>query len=115
MTKETIDLIIEWFGHIQQMATDRKTLTGAVMDAQHCLNEIAAIASDSKQFVEEYRYEQEPIDEEELDRLAKQSEQEQIRIAKQCERLGQCYGFDFQTGYKEGYRQAKIRIRNDYN
>lgn len=40
MTKETIDLIIEWFGHIQQIATDRKTLTGAVMDVQHCLNEI---------------------------------------------------------------------------
>lgn len=70
MTQETINLIIEWFGHIQQMATDRKTITGAVMDAQHCLNEIAAIASNSKQFVEEYQYEQEPIDEEEIDRLA---------------------------------------------
>ena len=48
MTNETIDLIIEWFAHIQQMATDRKIQTGAIMDYQHCLNEIAAIASDSK-------------------------------------------------------------------
>ena len=50
---------------------------------------------------------EEPIDEDELDRLAEQSEKEQIRTAKQCEALGQCYGFDFQTGFKAGYRRAK--------
>lgn len=66
MTQETIKLIIDWFGHIQQIATDRKTLNGAVMDAQHCLDEIAVIASESKQFVETYQYEQEHIDEEKL-------------------------------------------------
>lgn len=32
MTKETTKLIIEWFAHIEQMARDRKTQTGAVMD-----------------------------------------------------------------------------------
>lgn len=41
---------------------DRKTQTGAVMDKQHCLNEFAAMASECRQFVEEYKGEQEPID-----------------------------------------------------
>lgn len=71
MTKETTKLIIEWFAHIEQMASDRKTLTGVVMDKQHCLDEIAAKASRCKQFVEKYQHEQEPINEEELDELAK--------------------------------------------
>lgn len=70
MTNETINLIIEWFGHIKQIASDRKTLTGAIMDRQHCLDEISAMASRCMQFVEKYRNEQEPINEEELDKLA---------------------------------------------
>lgn len=70
MTNETINLIIEWFEHIEQLGTDRKTQTGVVMDKQHCLDEIAAMASRCKQFVEEYKDEQEPIDEEKLDKLA---------------------------------------------
>lgn len=58
MKQETVDLIIGWFAHIEQLATDRKTLTGATMDTQHCFNEIAALARDSRQFVEKYRYEE---------------------------------------------------------
>lgn len=96
MTRETINLIIEWFGHIQQMATDRKTLTGAVMDTQHCLNEIAALASNSKQFVEEYRDEQESINEEELDRLAREFSSFTDVNRKDIEWI-----------FKAGYRKAK--------
>ena len=55
MTKETIDLIIEWFAHIEQLATDRKTQTGIVMDKQHCFDEISAMASRCRQFVEKYK------------------------------------------------------------
>ena len=55
MTNETINLIIDWFADIEQLATDRKTKTGAVMDKQHCLDEIAAKASRCKQFVEKYK------------------------------------------------------------
>lgn len=50
---------------------------------------------------------QEPVDEEKLDKLAEESEKEQISIAKQCESLGKCYGFDYITGFKAGYRKAK--------
>lgn len=106
MTKETINLIIEWFAHIEQLATDRKTQTGAVMDRRHCLDEIAAMASRCKQFVKEYRYEQEPIDEEKLENLAQKAESQQFQIAKQGYSLGQCIGIDFSAGYKVGYKQG---------
>ena len=35
--EELKELIIEWFSHIEQMATDRKTANGDVMDYQDCL------------------------------------------------------------------------------
>lgn len=79
MTNETIDLIIEFFGHIKQIATDRKTLTGVVMDRQQCLDEIAAKASRCERFVEKYRNEQESINEEELEKLTKNY------LARQCD------------------------------
>lgn len=93
MTKEITDLIIDWFEHIQQMANDRKTLTGAVMDAQHCLNEIAAIACNSKQFVKEYRHEQESLDEEKLD--------------KQIVDIIYSVFYDFQDGEKVSFNLLK--------
>ena len=49
-----VDLTIKWFSDIEELATDRKTLTGAVMDKQHCLDEIASMASTYKQYVEEF-------------------------------------------------------------
>lgn len=55
MGKEELkDLIIGWFGHIEQMATDRKTLNGDVMDHQECLDEIRRLAKDSREFVERH-------------------------------------------------------------
>lgn len=101
MTQETIDLIIEWFGHIQQMATDKKTFTGAVMDAQHCLDEIAALASNSKQFVKEYRDEQEPISDSELEKLAEESNPNNPH--GDTYEVGQYFGF--QDGFKAGFRK----------
>lgn len=102
MTNETINLIIEWFAHIEQMATDRKTQTGAVMDRQHCLDEIAVLASECRQFVEEYKDEQEPIDRQKLNKLAKNLYPD-IQISygehESCD--------DLREAFKESYHKAK--------
>lgn len=50
---------------------------------------------------------EEPINEDELDKLANKKMLEEIKIAKQSESLGQCYGVDFVSGFKVGYRAAK--------
>lgn len=50
---------------------------------------------------------EEEINEGELDELAEESLKEQIQIAKHYESLGQCYGFSYESGFKEGYRKAK--------
>ena len=52
MTQEEKYLIKHWFDHIAQMADDRKTLTGYVMDDAHCLDEIKVLAKDSSNFIE---------------------------------------------------------------
>lgn len=55
MDKEKLkELIIEWFSHIEQMATDRKTANGNVMGYQECLNEIKVLAKDSREFVKRH-------------------------------------------------------------
>lgn len=55
MTQEELKwLIIDWFSHIEQLATDRKNLNGYVMDYQNCIDEIKMIAKNSKEFVEQY-------------------------------------------------------------
>lgn len=54
MSKEECELLKFWFKHIAQIADDRKTLTGAVMDDAHALNEIKAIAKDSIYFIENH-------------------------------------------------------------
>ena len=41
------ELIIEWFEHIKQMATDRKTANGVVMQYQDTLDEIKCLAKDA--------------------------------------------------------------------
>ena len=52
--EELKELIIEWFSHIEQLATDRKNLNGYVMDYQDCLDEIRRLAKDSKEFVDKH-------------------------------------------------------------
>ena len=54
MTKEEKDLIISWFNHIEQMATDRKTLNGAVMEPMETLDEIKVLAKDSVEVIEKF-------------------------------------------------------------
>lgn len=55
MDKEELKkLIIEWFSHIEQMSTDRKTLNGDVMGYQECLDEIRRLAKDSREFVDRH-------------------------------------------------------------
>lgn len=52
MDKEELkELIIEWFSHIEQMSTDRKTLNGDVMGYQECLDEIRRLAKDSRKLL----------------------------------------------------------------
>lgn len=50
---------------------------------------------------------EEPINEDKLDRFANKKLLEEIKIAKQSESLGQCYGVDFVSGFKAGYKAAK--------
>ena len=54
MDKETKELIIGWFEHIEQIATDRKTLNGYVMNLSDCLAEIKSIARNSSYFVKNH-------------------------------------------------------------
>lgn len=56
MKKEEYELIKLWFEHIAQIADDRKTLTGIVIDDAHALNEIKAIAKDSIYFIDHHMY-----------------------------------------------------------
>ncbi len=51
MDKEQKELILKWFSHIEQMATDRKTLNGEVMDFQSCLDEIRCLAKNSQEYI----------------------------------------------------------------
>lgn len=54
MTKQEKDLIKNWFDHIAQMADNRQTLNGEVMDDSHCLDEIKTLAVNSSEFIEKY-------------------------------------------------------------
>ena len=54
MTQKQKEMIKLWFDHIKQMATDRKTLTGVVMEDAFCLDEIRALAHESSEFVERF-------------------------------------------------------------
>ena len=54
MTAEEKEFMIEWFGHIEQIATDRKTANGFVMGYQHCLDEIRAIAKNSIYYIKKH-------------------------------------------------------------
>ena len=50
--EENTSLIFGWFEHIEQLATDRKTLNGFVMEYQETLDEIKCLAKRSKEYVE---------------------------------------------------------------
>ena len=46
-----LDLILEWFAHIEQMATDRKTQNGYVMRDCDALDEIKVLAKNSQEYI----------------------------------------------------------------
>lgn len=52
MTQEEKDLLKHWFEHIAQIADDRKTANGVVMEYQAALDEIKVIAKDAAFYVE---------------------------------------------------------------
>ena len=55
MEKEELREFIEnWFAHIEQLATDKKTLNGDVMDDKHCLDEIKCLAKNARDFIERH-------------------------------------------------------------
>ena len=54
MDKEQIDLIIGWFEHIAQIADDRKTANGFVMEDWAALDEIKTLAKDSVHYIENH-------------------------------------------------------------
>ena len=54
MDKEQIDLIIGWFEHIAQIADDRKTANGFVMEDWAALDEIKALAKDSVYYIKNH-------------------------------------------------------------
>lgn len=54
MTNEEKNLICEWFGHLEQLATDHKTQNGYVMSEQDCFDEMVVLAHNCKEFVEKF-------------------------------------------------------------
>ncbi len=51
MTKEDIELIVEWFAHIEQIADDRKTVNGVVMEDWAALDEIKCKAKNCQKYI----------------------------------------------------------------
>ena len=54
MTQEDIKLIVEWFAHIEQMADDRKTANGVVMEDWAALDEIKCLARECQEYINLY-------------------------------------------------------------
>jgi len=54
MTQEDKENIIYWFEHIAQIADDRKTANGVVMEDWAALDEIRAIAKDSIYYIKNH-------------------------------------------------------------
>ncbi|MBR2770909.1 MAG: hypothetical protein IKD78_02670 [Bacteroidales bacterium] len=50
-TTEEVKTIFEWFAHIEQMASDRKTATSHVMSDTHALDEIRCLAHESQEYI----------------------------------------------------------------
>lgn len=49
--KDTLKLAEQWFRHIAQIADDRKTANGAVMNYSEALDEIRVLARESAQYI----------------------------------------------------------------
>ena len=54
MKQEDLELIIEWFAHIEQIADDRKTLNGVVMEDWAALDEIKCKARNCQEYIKNH-------------------------------------------------------------
>lgn len=54
MIQEDKELILEWFNHIAQIADDRKTLNGEIMEDWEALDEIKSIAKNSMYYIKNH-------------------------------------------------------------
>lgn len=54
LKQNEIEMIVRWFKHIEQLATDRKNSNGWVMTIDECANEIRVLAKDSAEYVEKW-------------------------------------------------------------
>ena len=54
MKEVDLELIVGWFEHIAQMADDRKTLNGEVMEDWAALDEIKCLAKNSADFIQRH-------------------------------------------------------------
>ena len=54
MTQEEKELFTYWFEHIAQIADDRKTANGEVMEDWAALDEIKALAKDSVYYIQNH-------------------------------------------------------------
>jgi hypothetical protein len=52
MKNEEKDLILHWFEHIAQLATDKKTLNGVVMSDEDAFAEIASLAKNACYYIQ---------------------------------------------------------------
>lgn len=54
MTKQDKEYIIHWFEHIAQIADDRKTLNGDIMEDCAAIDEIKGIAQKSVYYIKNH-------------------------------------------------------------
>lgn len=54
MIQEDKELILQWFNHISQIADDRKTLNGEIMEDWEALDEIKSIAKNSMYYIKNH-------------------------------------------------------------
>ena len=52
MSPEEKELVIYWFEHVAQLATDKKTANGVVMSDEDAFAEIASLAKNACYYVE---------------------------------------------------------------
>lgn len=54
MNPEEKDLLLHWFKHVAQLATDKKTSNGVVMSDEGAFAEIAVLAKDDCYYVQKH-------------------------------------------------------------
>lgn len=52
MSPEKKDLLLHWFEHVAQLATDKKTANGVVMQDEEAFAEIASLAKDACYYIQ---------------------------------------------------------------